>query len=724
MVLDASLATRPTQSPNEPGPEKQDHVSLLVLGSQQAALRGASLAFGKPQASPSVAINASGGINSALLAATKADGARKQLRSKGGLVSPSSDTRGSTIQHTAAPEDNVNRLSVVQPTSISWRNTSVPSEDPLSKIDRDTKAAVQLASPNIAANLASARYLQRKSAESLPDLNRRNMASTLESDQRDQLNGANRIVSVRYVNKAPAPAPTAAPESSLINEQRRDHPAAVETEHIAPTAALIGLFENNNGKAMTRESSEAITGSIRASSPLIHSPRPLRPLSSSDKHLATAMMGSPQTTAPRRKVSGVQISAAVSNEPGTATRSASKGPFKPTHPQPITADNERQHQNQAAPSLEAEKSRVRVPPPPPPPGRKIGALVRDNQPPAVIRRRSVGELQLRSSVPASNREPPPKGQARPPPTTQLPAQTTVPPRQAPTHLGDPLTTSFPLAPSHRGAMTPTTTGRGGSSKQFMTTDSLANAIVASSLASSRAASPFTTTPHPPLLPHRHSKPHLLPHPRPHHHHTHTQSKTRSHTPSPTRPPMRQTMRKPIPTSTNPHTSSSSFSSDEDQDIHHQRRRAARPGFLHKHPHKHHEGTRKRWRDRVTDRERRRYEGVWAANKGLLISLTPDIRTRNNNSNNNNSNGVSVENDVLNIIVRDIWSRSRLGSDVLEEIWDLVDRRGMGVLDREEFVVGMWLIDQRLKGRKLPVKVSLSVWESVRGLSGVRVPRGK
>jgi len=54
------------------------------------------------------------------------------------------------------------------------------------------------------------------------------------------------------------------------------------------------------------------------------------------------------------------------------------------------------------------------------------------------------------------------------------------------------------------------------------------------------------------------------------------------------------------------------------------------------------------------------------------------------------------------------------------VWELVDRSKVGALDREEFVVGMWLIDQRLKGRKLPVKVSGSVWNSVRGIYGIKV----
>ncbi|KAB8360558.1 hypothetical protein FH972_024298 [Carpinus fangiana] len=60
-------------------------------------------------------------------------------------------------------------------------------------------------------------------------------------------------------------------------------------------------------------------------------------------------------------------------------------------------------------------------------------------------------------------------------------------------------------------------------------------------------------------------------------------------------------------------------------------------------------------------------------------------------------------NVVNVIVRDIWARSRLPAYVLEEVWELVDRSHTGRLDREEFVVGLWLIDQRLMGKKLPVK---------------------
>ena len=139
-------------------------------------------------------------------------------------------------------------------------------------------------------------------------------------------------------------------------------------------------------------------------------------------------------------------------------------------------------------------------------------------------------------------------------------------------------------------------------------------------------------------------------------------------------------------------------SDDDVDY-----RKKKGHIVRKHPNKHHEGDRKRYRNQVTERERKRYEGVWAANKGLLMESETQSKD-----------------DVLNIVVRDIWSRSRLPDDVLEEVWDLVDIRGIGRLGKEEFVIGLWLIDSRLKGNKLPSKVSESMWASVRRLTGIKV----
>jgi hypothetical protein len=143
-------------------------------------------------------------------------------------------------------------------------------------------------------------------------------------------------------------------------------------------------------------------------------------------------------------------------------------------------------------------------------------------------------------------------------------------------------------------------------------------------------------------------------------------------------------------------------------------RRGRRHFIRKHQHKHHEGDRKRWRDRITDKERKRYEGVWAANRGLFTFW--DFSTTEFE----NSSPAPAEMDVvLNIVVREIWERSRLPKRELEEVWDLVAREDANALRRDEFVVGLWLLDQRLKGRKLPPRVSPSVWASVRHTLKIR-----
>lgn len=173
------------------------------------------------------------------------------------------------------------------------------------------------------------------------------------------------------------------------------------------------------------------------------------------------------------------------------------------------------------------------------------------------------------------------------------------------------------------------------------------------------------------------------------------------------------------------------SDDEDTSM----AKRGRKNLMKKHPNKHHEGDRKRWRDAVSDRERKRYEGLWASNKGLFTSPStitksvPEITSpppRRNSSIVGTKPGASdslrspPEDCVSSLVVRDIWSRSRLPDDVLSDIWELVDRSGTGMLSRDEFVAGVWLVDQRLKGRKLPQRVGDSVWVSVGTLGGVKV----
>jgi len=123
------------------------------------------------------------------------------------------------------------------------------------------------------------------------------------------------------------------------------------------------------------------------------------------------------------------------------------------------------------------------------------------------------------------------------------------------------------------------------------------------------------------------------------------------------------------------------------------------------------GDRKRWRDAVTERERKRYEGLFASNRGLHLPPT-------------------LPNNISNIVVRDLWQRSRLPRSELETIWNLVLASEPGKpsppaqtsLNKEQFVVGLWLIDQRLKGRKLPIRVSETVWASVKGLQGIKIKK--
>ncbi|KAF3932882.1 hypothetical protein ABW19_dt0203276 [Dactylella cylindrospora] len=227
---------------------------------------------------------------------------------------------------------------------------------------------------------------------------------------------------------------------------------------------------------------------------------------------------------------------------------------------------------------------------------------------------------------------------------------TPPPRPAPSWRDD-LPYNFP---PQEEPIRPSHTG-----------ESLRHALAASSLASSRAGSPVKSNPLP--LPPRHS------------------------------PAFRTTMRtqeKPQERETSPHKKNHLLGK--------------------KHPNKHNEGARKRWREFVTEKERKRYEGLWAANRGLYLTermfdSRPDARGRNLH-----------QDAVAAIVVKELWSRSRLPLDILEQIWDLVDRgpRPKFWLTREEFIMGLWLIDQSLKGRKLPGKVQDGTWESVRRMGVV------
>lgn len=196
---------------------------------------------------------------------------------------------------------------------------------------------------------------------------------------------------------------------------------------------------------------------------------------------------------------------------------------------------------------------------------------------------------------------------------------------SPNHLTHPDNPSIAAAyhQLHPRRMTPLKSG-----------DSLANAIVASSIASSRAASPSKI---PPSLPGRRT----------------SHSKLFTRTPSPKKG-MRHTMRKPA--------SESESDSDEDPYSKHKKKR-----WVKKHPNKHHEGDRKRWRDTVTQTERKRYEGLWAANKGICVEYTASelaVLAAHPESKESDRIRVEVGDQVADIVARDIWLRSRLPPSTL------------------------------------------------------------
>lgn len=203
---------------------------------------------------------------------------------------------------------------------------------------------------------------------------------------------------------------------------------------------------------------------------------------------------------------------------------------------------------------------------------------------------------------------------------------------------------------------------------------LTNAMMAGSLAVSRLTPQNSGSSMPPTLPKRQKSPRLL-----------------------------QTLRRPP-------------SSDEEESewqrklLHHHHHHRNK---LHTSRHTLHEGSRKRWRDKITERERKRYEAVWASNRGLLLAPAGDYGYGYNDE--------RLADCVANVVVREIWRRSRLPDDDLAATWELVDKEARGYLTRDEFVVGMWLVDQQLRGRKLPLRVSDSIWDSAFGVQ-LRNPR--
>ena len=106
---------------------------------------------------------------------------------------------------------------------------------------------------------------------------------------------------------------------------------------------------------------------------------------------------------------------------------------------------------------------------------------------------------------------------------------------------------------------------------------------------------------------------------------------------------------------------------------------------------------------VSEKERKRYEGIWVSNRNSYLELLPWW-----------DQNLEIPEDglMLNLIVHELWSRSNLPDQLLAQIYDKVDTRHDATLTRQSFVTGMWLIDQCLYGRKLPKEIDQRVWDSV------------
>lgn len=141
---------------------------------------------------------------------------------------------------------------------------------------------------------------------------------------------------------------------------------------------------------------------------------------------------------------------------------------------------------------------------------------------------------------------------------------------------------------------------------------------------------------------------------------------------------------------------------------------------------------------ITEPERKRYEAMWVSNRYLYLNLLPwwpkeevenDIDEAESSVTEATGSAMtgpeseedevtklllSLPNDglMLNLVAKDIWERSNLPNDLLKQIYTMVDTRKDGTLNRESFLVGMWLVDQCLYGRKLPQEVDPKVWASV------------
>jgi hypothetical protein len=675
---------------------------------RDAALHGAFQAFSKPPVKPKPLINTyTGGSNGALLAATKVGSPRNGAAAGAGSPAPlTRDWTGSrsvssqSATHAGSKSSSSHTLAV--PEDLPRRNPS-PS--------------------NIAARLAAARHSPLRPAPQAAAISAPAM-SERQAQERDVLPPSGSVGNVLARLETTKPKSQQPKRQDSFDPRTAPRPAAVSRQDnkptddtpIPPTTSLVKMFEQNRSVTPTKPAAAVPLSIAKHSPPPVRSPKPQRTFKLPPEPMDNAPLAKQRTRTPPP----VKPKPKHQIEPPSSQYTDGASYFHTPQKDPMKSPLIKQKPVQLTPL----KTDTSIPPKPPPQrgSRQARPQSEDMKPSMPTHRRlsnsvesekgpsspasfkSAKEIQEEEEKPKPSLPPPRRSNTRKPdpvPFTSRAGSTAPVPiaSRRQDHLSTPVRSPNRLSPPRRPA---STTGTSPGSvyhnnyqrdsvkqiTQHMTGESLSSAIMGAALASSRNASPAPAQPTTiePLFPPR--KPH-------HHHHSpfHRSPSPPKQSPPKSSGKLRTTMRK---------EPSSSSSSDE---VERYKKKGTRIMGIksRKHPNKHHEGTRRRWRDQITDRERKRYEGVWAANKGLYLPPS----------------AVDDNQDVVNLAVQEIWLRSRLPVHVLEEVWDLVDSRAVGRLRRDEFVVGLWLIDQRLKGRKLPIRVSESVWTSARGV-GIKV----
>lgn len=679
MLPEPSRGTQVQAHPSQLSRRLSGVTTPFLSESESAALLGASLAFRKTSNPPTFTLNTHSGTNGARAAAITA-GRIKQLSNEHDKLLHAHHAAG-------GGHENIGPLAAAQRSMTRENMRKDMSSTMNSKRTAESVPTAKSSPSDIAAVVASSKDSQERQL-------------TAKRDGHIRTSGNSNSVHEFRLGEPPQTGskqgirPQALRKGHNLQDNQRiaktiSQNSGVETDHVAPTASLIQLFERSAREA---DGTHTTAPKLTVSSPAILSPKPVRPISLANVPL-TAALAAAQNLSGRCR--SFQDANPILHSDGNTHLSSTA--------RPMSAKRSFSRQTSYRSMSQEAKST----------GPSTAMPMRGKDTPSLPSAPKSRTVQTTESSSTSNRAPSvdtQKLELRRTKSSVPSVHTTSRPLISPLReeSRSNINSSY-QSPSAELTRTDDLPGLDISERQLlptrrsmtslMTESSLADAIVASSLASSRAPSPYTLS-KTPLSRRRSRSRHMFQH---HHHNPQLNSRT----PSPPKA-MRHTMRK-------------QHDSDEEEDDELLSRRRRKNHFLNKHPNKHREGSRKRWRDVVTERELKRYEGVWAANKGIYISVdSHPIKS----SQPHQLSSLVAESLVLNLVVRDIWSRSRLGNEVLEEIWDLVDRKGLGLLDREEFVVGMWLTDQRLKGRKLPVKVSMSVWDSVRALRGIKIPKRK